>query len=88
MEKTKEISLTEQEWLGIKSIADDFGLSISEFLASLSSQKLLVIDPELREDELDLEEALLTLAEAKKTGEKPMLWEDFETQLEGNDISN
>lgn len=88
MEKTKEISLTEQEWLGIKSIADDFGLSISEFLASLSSQKLLVIDPESREDELDLEEALLTLAEAKKTGEKPMLWEDFETQLEGNDISN
>jgi hypothetical protein len=26
-------------------------------------------------------EALLTLAEAHKTGEQPMLWEDFETQL-------
>jgi hypothetical protein len=88
MEKTREISLTEQEWLGIKSIADDLGLSISEFLANLSSQKLLVIDPESREDELDLQEALLTVAEAQKTGEKPMLWEDFETQLENHDISN
>ena len=88
MEKTKEISLTEQEWLGIKSIADDFGLSVGEFLAKLSSKKLLVMDSKVREDELDLQEALLTLAQAQKTGEEPMLWEDFEVELNNNEISN
>jgi D-hexose-6-phosphate mutarotase len=88
MKKTKEITLTEQEWLGIKSIAEEFGLSISEFLASLSSQKLLVIEPESEEDQLDLQEALLTLAEAKLRGEEPMCWEDFETELDNNEISN
>lgn len=88
MKKKQEIVLEEQEWSNIQSIADYFGLSISEFLASLSSQKLLVIDPHLEEDKLDLQEALITLAEAKKTGEKAMLWEDFEKELEADEISN
>ncbi len=82
MKKTKEIRLTEQEWLGIKSIASNFGLSINEFLTSLSSQKLLVINPDLIEEKLDLQEALKTLAEAEKKGEQPMLWEDFEKEIE------
>ena len=88
MKKKQQIVLEEQEWSNIQSIADNFGLSISEFLASLSSQKLLVIDPNLQEDKLDLQEALITLAEAKKTGEKAMLWEDFEKELEADEISN
>ncbi len=87
MNKTKEISLTDQEYSGIKSIADNFGLSITEFLSRLSSQQLLVIDPESKEDQLDLEEALLILKEAKKTGEKPMSWSDFEAELDNNEIS-
>ena len=61
MKKKQEIVLEEQEWSNIQSIADNFGLSISEFLASLSSQKLLVVDPNLEEDKLDLQEALITL---------------------------
>lgn len=82
MKKTKEILLTEQEWLGLKSIASNFGLSIAEFFTSLSSHKLLVINPDLIEDKLDLQEALKTLAEAEKKGEQPMLWEDFEKEIE------
>jgi hypothetical protein len=88
MQKTKEIALTDQEYLGIKSIADNFGLSIPEFLFRLSSKQLLVIDPESREDQIDLEEALLILKEAKEQGEKPILWSDFEAELDNDEISD
>lgn len=82
MKKTKEILLTEQEWLGIQSIASNFDLSIPEFFNSLISHKLLVVNPDLIEDKLDLQEALKTLAEAEQKGEIPMLWEDFQQEIE------
>lgn len=88
MEKLKEIVLTEQEWLGIQSIASNFGLSIPEFLSNLSSQKLLVINPDLIEDKMDLQEALNTLAKAEETQEEAILWDDFERELNSSEISD
>ena len=81
MKKKQEIILEEQEWLNIERIANKFGLSISEFLADLSSQKLLVINSDLEEDKLDLQEALTILKQAAEEGEEGMLWSEFEKEL-------
>ncbi len=81
MKKKQEIILEEQEWLKIQAIANNFGLSISEFLTQLSSQKLLVVNADLEEDKLDLEEALTVLKQAQEEGEEAMLWSDFEKEL-------
>ncbi len=82
MQKTVEVSMTENSWLGIQSISKQTGLSISELLEQLGSGELVLVNPKQLEDALDLQEALLTLAEAEATQEKPMDWEEFETELD------
>jgi uncharacterized protein YidB (DUF937 family) len=82
MHKKLEVSLTENSWLGIQSLSERTGLSISELLEQLGSGELVLVNPEQLEDALDLQEALTTLAKAEATGEKPMAWEEFEAELE------
>jgi hypothetical protein len=77
----KNIQISEQGWLGITSIAEQFGWSVSELLENLGQGKLLVIQSEAIENYMDLVEAETIISEAKTNEEIPTNWADFEAEL-------
>lgn len=84
MNKTLELSITEESCQNLEFMANKFGLSLSEFLERLGNQQFLIFTQEELEDYLDLQEAKKSLEEAKLNQEKPMSWQDFEKELEEN----
>jgi hypothetical protein len=88
MSKILQISIPEKSCQNLESVAHKFGFSLTEFLERLGEQKLLIFTPEELEDYLDLEEAKEVLEEAKLNQEKPMAWQDFEKELDQDELSN
>ena len=75
------LTLTDEAWAGVQSVANTLGISVSELLERVARGQLVVVDPEELEDSLDLQDALEALAEAEATGEEPIPWEKVQAEL-------
>ncbi len=53
-----EITLTQEAWTGVETIAAKFNLSVSELFEKVGCKILAIVDPEDLEDYLDLQDAL------------------------------
>lgn len=78
----QEPAIIKSQWYGLKQIAAQREISLSELLDKLSNGELIVVDPVKLEDRLDLLDALETLAEIKATSEQPLAWEQVEAEIE------
>jgi hypothetical protein len=69
------VTVTNEGWEGIQSVADGFGYSISELLDQIGRGNLAVLEVEAintLQDALDVAEARTALLEAQQKGTKPL----------------
>ena len=74
-----EVTLTDEDWNGVQSIAENFGLSVSELLERIGHRQLVVMDSEEVEELLDTIDGLEALLEAKE--EQNIPWEQAKVEL-------
>lgn len=74
-----QVTLTQDGWTGIESIAEKFNLSVSELLERVGSGELAIVDTEDLEDYLDLQDALA--AEADPENQERISWEQVKQEL-------
>jgi hypothetical protein len=76
----RSLSISSEVLASIKTLAQQFGLSIEEFLSRIVQGKLVIIDADELEDLLDMKDALL--AEAKSENQERVLWETVKQELD------
>ena len=74
-----EVILFEEGQTGIKNIAENFNLSISELLDQIGCGSLAIVDSEDLEDYLDLQDALE--AEADPDNQERISWEQVQQEI-------
>jgi hypothetical protein len=74
------LSISSEILVGIKTLAQQFGLSIEEFLSRIVQGKLVIMDADELEDLLDMKDALL--AEAEPENQERVLWETVKQELD------
>lgn len=73
------LTLTDEGWAGVQSVAEKFNLSVSELLEQVGSRQLAVVDLEELEDYLDLQDAIA--AEANPENQERIPWEQVKQEL-------
>ena len=73
------LTLTDEGWAGVQSIAEKYKLSVSELLEQVSSRQLAVVNLEELEDYLDLQDAIA--AEANPENQERIPWEQVKQEL-------
>lgn len=73
------LTLTDEGWAGVQSIAEKYNLSVSELLEQVGSRQLAVVNLEELEDYLDLQDAIA--AEANPENQKRIPWEQVKQEL-------
>lgn len=73
------LTLTDEGWAGVQSVAEKFNLSVSELLEQVGSRELAVVDLEELEDYLDLQVAIA--AEANPENQERIPWEQVKQEL-------
>lgn len=83
--KTKHtVTLTPDGWEGVRVVAENQGVSVSEFLEKIGRGQLAVLDTEIMDalqDALDLAEAQSAIAQSKANGELPQPWDEVKAEL-------
>ncbi|MCL1470970.1 hypothetical protein [Argonema antarcticum] len=74
-----QVTLTQEGWMAIESIAEKLHLSVSELLERVGSGELAIVDSEDLEDYLDLQDALA--AEADPENQQRISWEQVKQEL-------
>lgn len=74
------LSISSEVLASIKTLAQQFGLSIEEFLSRIVQGKLVIMDADELEDLLDMKDALL--AEAEPENQERVLWETVKQELD------
>ncbi len=77
-----ELTLSQEAWAGVQSIAAELNVSISELLEQVGQGELVVIDAKTMEeieDRLDLQDALE--AEADSENQERIPWEQVKQEL-------
>ena len=74
-----QVTLTQDGWTGIESIAEKFKLSVSELLERVGNEELAIVNSEDLEDYLDLQDALA--AEADPENQERISWEKVKKEL-------
>ena len=83
--KTKHtVTLTPDGWDGVRVVAENQGVSVSEFLEQIGRGQLAVLDADIMnalQDALDLAEAQAAVAQSKADGESPQSWDEVKAEL-------
>ena len=77
--KPRMLTVTATGWDGVKVLASEYGLSVSELLERLGRKFLTIVDLEELEDCLDLQDTLE--AEAAPENKSPISWEQVKQEL-------
>ncbi len=77
--QTYEITLSNESWAGVQSLAEKLNLSVSELFEQVGRGQLVVCNAEKIEDLLDTIDGLEALLEAKEEGTVP--WEQVKVEL-------
>ncbi|MCL1470725.1 hypothetical protein [Argonema antarcticum] len=73
------VTMTDEAWNGVQSVAKKLGISVSELLEKVGSGELVVIDSEELEDLFDTIDGLEGLLDAKENG--TVSWEQVKLEL-------
>lgn len=74
-----QVTLTDEAWSGLQSIAESLGFSVSELLEKVGCSQMVVLDSEELEDLLDTIDGLEGIITAKEEGS--ILWEEAKAKL-------
>lgn len=78
------VTVTSDGWDGVKVVAENQGVSVSEFLEKIGRGQLAVLDTEIMEalqDALDLAEGQAAITQSKANGELPQPWDEVKAEL-------
>lgn len=74
-----EVTLTEEAWAGVETVAKKLNLSVSELFEQIGCGILAIVDSENLEDSLDLQDALE--AEAYLENQHQIPWKQVKQDL-------